>query len=84
MRSRALLGSVAPPTTYFAQYEAVSGRRLEREAIDLACLGSLAQMGFRFALGAFASGPEPPDIAAAQLEWWTRRAHLALDRIGSL
>ena len=41
-------------------------------------------MGFRFAVGAFASGPEPTDVAARQLEWWTARAAAALDRIGTI
>lgn len=57
---------------------------MEPEALDLACVGSLAQMGFRFALGAFASGPDAPDVVASQLTWWTARVSAALDRLGSI
>jgi hypothetical protein len=69
------------PDETFADYEAAS-RPLQREALDLACVGSLAQMGFRFAVSAFASGPDTPEIAAAQLTWWTARVNAALDRVG--
>jgi hypothetical protein len=72
------------PDELFADYEAAAGRPMAPEALDLACVGSLAQMGFRFAAGAFASGPEPPEVAAAQLAWWTERASAALDRLGSI
>jgi hypothetical protein len=57
---------------------------MEPEALDLVCIGSLAQMGFRFAVSAFASGPDTPELAAAQLTWWTARASAALDRLGSI
>jgi hypothetical protein len=57
---------------------------MEPESLDLACIGSLAQMGFRFAVGAFASGPDPPRVAEAQLTWWTARANAALNRLGSI
>jgi hypothetical protein len=40
--------------------------------------------GFRFAVSAFASGPDTPSVAAAQLTWWTTRVRGALDRIGSI
>lgn len=72
------------PDEIFADYEAASGRAMDPEALDLVCIGSLAQMGFRFALGAFASGPDAPDVAAKQLTWWTNRAAVALDRVGSI
>ena len=72
------------PDEIFADYETAGGRAMEPEALDLVCIGSLAQMGFRFALGAFASGPDAPDVAAAQLAWWTARASDALDRTGSI
>jgi hypothetical protein len=57
---------------------------MDPEALDLACIGSLAQMGFRFAVGAFASGPDMREVAAAQLTWWTARVSAALDRLGSI
>ena len=72
------------PDEIFADYEATTGRPMEPEALDLACVGSLAQMGFRFALGAFASGPNAPDVVASQLTWWTARVSAALDRLGSI
>jgi hypothetical protein len=61
------------PDDVFTDYEAASNRPLDREAVDLACIGALAQMGFRLAGG-----------AADQLEWWVERIRSALDRIGSL
>jgi hypothetical protein len=70
------------PGELFTQYEQVSGAHLEPEAVDLVCVGSLAQMGFRLALGAFDKGPEPTEIASTQLEWWQTRVHAALDRLG--
>jgi Phosphotransferase enzyme family len=72
------------PDDVFADYEKASSRTLDPNALDLVCVGSLAQMGFRFALGAFASGPDLPEVAARQLEWWAGRAAAALDRIGSI
>jgi len=81
----ALKGSVRigrSPDALFVQYERARGRPLDPDATDLACLGSLAQMGFRFAVGAFASGPEPAEIAVSQLDWWIARVRDALDRIG--
>ena len=72
------------PDEVFADYESASGRALDPDALDLVCVGSLAQMGFRFAVSALASGPDPPGVAARQLEWWTARAAAALDRLGSI
>jgi hypothetical protein len=72
------------PDDVFTDYNAGSSEQLDEQALDLACLGALAQMGFRFAVGAFASGPEPPPVARAQLEWWTARVRTGLHRIGSI
>jgi hypothetical protein len=72
------------PDEVFSDYDATSSEPLNPEAVDLACVGALAQMGFRLGVGAFASGPEPPPVALAQLEWWTARVRTALDRIGSI
>jgi hypothetical protein len=72
------------PDEVFSDYEARSNEPLNPEALDLACVGALAQMGFRLAVGAFGSGPEPPPVAGAQLEWWTARVRAALERIGSI
>ena len=83
----ALKGAVrigCTPDEIFSDYERAANRRLDPVALDLACLGSLAQMGFRFAVSAFGSGPDPRDTAAAQLEWWTARARAALERVSLL
>ena len=72
------------PDEIFAEYQAASRRPPEEKALDLACIGSLAQMGFRFALSAFASGPDPKEVGAQQLRLWTDRARAALDRVGPL
>jgi hypothetical protein len=72
------------PEELFADYETVSGRPLERDALDLACIGSVAQMGFRFATSAFGAGLDPKDVARWQLESWTKLARDALARVGAL
>jgi hypothetical protein len=72
------------PDEIFADYDAASSEPLDPQALDLACVGALAQMGFRCAVGAFASGPEFAPVARAQLEWWTARVRAALDRIGPI
>jgi hypothetical protein len=69
------------PGDAFADYEAASGRPLAREALDLACVGSLAQMGFKLARNAtVAPDPATRHSAAEQLAWWTARVRTALDR----
>lgn len=69
------------PDDAFADYEDVADRPLDREALDLACIGSLAQMGFRMAkLSVTARTPESRDASAAELEWWTARVRATLDR----
>jgi hypothetical protein len=73
------------PAGALADCEAASARPLDPEAADLACIGSLAQMGFKFAR--FATGDQLPEIhvpAAEQLAWWTARVRAALDRLGSI
>jgi hypothetical protein len=73
------------PDDVFADYEAAAGHRLEREALDLACVGSLAQMGFKLA-GRAVRAPEADVRAAAasQLAWWTARVRAACERVGSV
>jgi hypothetical protein len=83
----ALKGSVRTgrtPDELFGDYDLVAREPLDREALDLVCVGSLAQMGFRYAIGAYETGPEPPAVAAQQLEWWTARVSGAMDRMGSI
>jgi hypothetical protein len=70
-----------PPDAIFANHEAAADRPLEPEALDLACIGSLAQMEFLFAASAFASGPDS-QVAKAQLTWWTERASAEADEPG--
>lgn len=69
------------PDTVFADYEVVAGRPLDRTALDLVCIGSLAQMGHKFARrAAFAEREDRRAAAAATLDWWTHRVRTALDR----
>ena len=82
LKGAARIGCV--PDQIFADYETAAGRQMEPEALDLACIGSLAEMGFRFAVGAHASGPDPRHVAAAHLTSWTTRVSTALDRLGSI
>jgi hypothetical protein len=72
------------PDDVFADYEEVSGHLLDREAIDLACIGSLAQLGWGF-IRIKTDPAYPPKIQAvfgALLDWWIARARLALERVG--
>jgi hypothetical protein len=65
----------------FADYEVESGRRLDPQALDLVCLGSLAQMGFRMANSASYARPETRAIGVYQLDWWVRRVRTVLDAL---
>lgn len=80
LKSAARIG--CSPAAIFADYEAAASEPLDPGVLDVVCLGSLAQMGFRFALGAYETGPEPTVIAGQLLAWWVERARSALDRIG--
>ena len=71
------------PDETFADYQDVATRPLEPGAIDLACIGSLAQMGFK--LAGYAVRGETPEVragASARLTWWCGRVRVALDRTG--
>jgi aminoglycoside phosphotransferase (APT) family kinase protein len=71
------------PGQAFADYEAAAAQPLDRTALDLACIGSLAQMGFKLARTAAAGEtPEARTTADANLAWWTHRARAALIRTG--
>jgi hypothetical protein len=65
----------------FADYEAASGRTLNPRALDLVCLGTLAQMGFRMANSARHGRPETRAIGADHLDWWVRRVRPVLDAL---
>jgi aminoglycoside phosphotransferase (APT) family kinase protein len=71
------------PDTTFAAYQALATQPLEPQAVDLACIGSLAQMGFRLA-GTAVGGDSPAERARAdaRLAWWCHRVRVALDRTG--
>lgn len=68
------------PDDIFADYQAASSEPLDPAVLDAVCIGSLAQMGFRFALSAYDTGPESPPVAHHLLAWWVRRARAALMR----
>jgi hypothetical protein len=70
----------AMPDEVFRAYEAQAGHRLDPRALDLACIGSLAQAGF--IMGAFiATAPESASgVRATQLlQWWVARVRAAFD-----
>ena len=69
------------PRDVFADYEEASASRLDPEALDLVCIGSLAQMGFWFGNGVFAGDPARAAIGSPLLDWWVTRVRDALDRI---
>jgi hypothetical protein len=70
----------AMPDVVLRAYEAQSGRHLDPGAVDLACIGALAQCGFM--LGAFAAS-DPESAAGVRasllLRWWVDRVRQALD-----
>ncbi len=66
----------------FAAYERVTGASFSPDVVDAVMVGSLAQMGFRFALGATGQGLDDPVVAATQLKWWRRRVDAGLSRLG--
>jgi hypothetical protein len=71
------------PADLFADYEAAASERLDLTALDVVCVGSLAQMGFRLALSAYDTGPEPPEVARELLDWWIDRTRSALGRLSA-
>jgi hypothetical protein len=73
------------PDELFADYEAAAGRPLDRDALDLVCIGSLAQMGFKLAnVGVHAHRAEIRAAGTALLRWWSARVRDALDRVGAV
>jgi hypothetical protein len=81
LMNEARLG-VTPDET-FADYQALAREPLDSNAIDVACVGSLAQMGFKLAGAAFAGdSPELRNHANASLTWWCNRVRAALERTG--
>jgi hypothetical protein len=72
------------PDDVFCDYDAVSQHPLDPAALDLACVGALAQMGFRLAGAASAPGGGAASPMRERLDWWTARVRAALHRIGSI
>jgi hypothetical protein len=70
------------PEDGFADYEEVSGTRLDPHSLDLACIGSLAQMGFSFANATFGPPEYRSPVAADLFDWWKKQVLEALDRTG--
>jgi hypothetical protein len=66
------------PGDVFAAYDRQAGRRLDPKALDLACIGSLAQMGFRMAGRCRAADEQTRARAATLLAWWVARVRDAL------
>ena len=66
------------PEEVFAAYDAQPGRRLDPRALDLACIGSLAQQGFRLAGRCRADDEPTRSLAAVLLAWWVDRVRRAL------
>src|SRR5205814_9179116 len=68
----------ALPDEVFAAYDQRAYRRLDSMALDLACIGSLAQMGFKLASRARATEQATRERAALLLGWWVTRVREAL------
>jgi aminoglycoside phosphotransferase (APT) family kinase protein len=66
------------PDEVFAAYGQQADRRLDPRALDLACIGSLAQMGFKLAARCRAADQPTRDRAALLLDWWVTRVRVAL------
>ena len=68
------------PDDVFAAYNLYASRPLEPSALDLACIGSLAQVGFRMAIRCRATDEGTCVRASALLDWWVTRVRDALSR----
>ena len=66
------------PDEVFAAYEQRASRRLDPRALDLACIGSLAQMGFKLAGRSLVKNEPTRARATTLLEWWVARTRQAL------
>jgi hypothetical protein len=68
----------ALPDEVFRAYEVQAGHPLDPVALDLACVGALAQHGFVYA-GFADPGSKKGARAAQLLEWWVARVRDALE-----
>ena len=66
------------PDEVFAAYDQTADRRLDPMALDLACIGSLSQMGFKLASRSRATDQPTRERAALLLGWWVSRVREAL------
>jgi hypothetical protein len=66
------------PGEVFAAYDRQASRPLDPRALDLACIGSLAQMGFKLAGRRLAPDEPTRARASALLAWWVTRVRHAL------
>jgi hypothetical protein len=70
------------PDGVFADYDAAAARPVDLVARDLACIGGLCLLGFRFAGEALSQPTEElRRRSAEQLTWWTERTRTALSRV---
>lgn len=71
------------PADIFDGYEAHATRPCDPTALDLACIGAMAQMGFKLAFRTLRAGDEAVRARATTLlSWWTTRVADALIRTG--
>lgn len=69
------------PDEVFWLYDQHATRPLDRTALDLACVGAVAQMGFKLALRAVRAPDEGVRARARTLlAWWVSRVDEALER----
>ena len=66
------------PDQVFTAYSQQADRPLDARALDLACIGSLAQQGFRMAGQQRAEGEATRARASVLLGWWVDRVRQAL------
>jgi hypothetical protein len=73
------------PDVLFQVYDARAVRPLDAVALDLSCVGALAQMGFKLAWRSLLAPDEAVRGRASELlAWWIARVAHAIDRIGSM
>jgi hypothetical protein len=66
------------PGEVFAAYEEQAGRTFEPRELDLACIGALAQLGWKLAARSRAQDEPTRARSSALLAWWVDRVRRAL------
>jgi hypothetical protein len=75
----------ADPDEVVAMYEEADGPQLDPVVLDLAYIGSLAQMGFYLAgVARDARQSTTRHAAATRLAWWVDQVRTSLERVGPL